>query len=137
MIYLISILAIIILSNQYFIFNEEFFIILAFLSLCYLVYTNLGNVVESELHTRMEKIKSSYVDLVKKKKLYSNLTQNTNNIKQKYLININSLYNEYLELLKSTILENKFQEFLELEKNYEIQLIVYFAKVVAEKIKVC
>lgn len=127
---------IIVITNQYFFFNAELFIILAFFSLCYVVYTTLGNLVDQELQARADKIKKSYVDLVKKKKIYSSLSQKIIEIKKSYLCNVNDIYISYFEKYKNLFFEIQRLDSIDLDKNTETKMLVYFAKVVSEKIKI-
>ena len=132
---LILFLIFLIFSNQYLLINEEFFIILAFLCLCYLVKTNLGSIVENELLERKNRVKASYLEYLKKKSKY--LTPNVNTIEQKveYLYNYVNIKNKYFEKFTEMFQLLKVQNLFELNKSLESSFIYYFAGLVSKKRK--
>ena len=132
---LILFLIFLIFSNQYLLINEEFFIILAFLCLCYLVKTNLGSIVENELLERKNRVKASYLEYLKKKSKY--LTTNVKNIEQKveYLYNYVNIQNQYFEKFTEMFQLLKVQNLFELNKSLESSFIYYFAGLVSKKRK--
>lgn len=132
---LILLLIILIFSNQYLLINEEFFIILAFFSLCYLVKTNLGSIVESELSERKNKVLTSYLEYLKKKSKY--LSINVKNIEQKveYLYNYAEIQSDYFLKFSELFQLLKVQSVVDLNKSLESSFIYYFAGLVSNKRK--
>jgi len=126
---------IIIFSNQYLLINEEFFIILAFLCLCYLVKTNLGSVVENELSERKNRVLNSYLDYLKKKTKYLNANVKTQQQKVEYLYNYVNVQEQYFEKFTEMFQLLKTQNLLELNKFIESSFIYYFAGLVSTKRK--
>ena len=132
---LILLLIILIFSNQYLLINEEFFIILAFFSLCYLVKTNLGSIVESELSERKNKVLTSYLEYLKKKSKY--LSISVKNIEQKveYLYNYAEIQSDYFLKFSELFQLLKVQSVVDLNKSLESSFIYYFAGLVSNKRK--
>ena len=132
---MLILLIILIFSNQYLLINEEFFIILAFFSLCYLVKTNLGSIVESELSERKNKVLTSYLEYLKKKSKY--LSISVKNIEQKveYLYNYAEIQSDYFLKFSELFQLLKVQSVVDLNKSLESSFIYYFAGLVSNKRK--
>lgn len=126
---------VLIFSNQYMLFNEEFFIILAFFSLCYIVKTNLGSVVENELLDRKNKVLSSYLEYLNKKSKYLNSSVKTIEQKVEYLYNYVNIQEVYFTKFSEFFELSKTQSLLELNKQIESSFIYYFANLIAKKRK--
>ncbi|RYE05340.1 MAG: hypothetical protein EOP33_06525 [Rickettsiaceae bacterium] len=135
MLYLFLLLLIIVFSNQYLLFNEELFIILAFFSLCFFVKTNLGGLVESELKERKNKILNSYLEFLNKKSKYSSV--NSKNIESKinYLSNFAEIQKNFFNKFESMLEDLKTQNIVEITKGFETIFILYFANLVSNKRK--
>lgn len=126
---------VLIFSNQYMLFNEEFFIILAFFSLCFFVKTNLGNVVENELKDRKEKILSSYLDFLNKKSKNVNLVAKNTREKINYLFNFSEIQKGFFSKFDEMVDLTKTQLLTDLVKNFETKFVLYFANLVSFKRK--
>jgi len=126
---------VLIFSNQYMLFNEEFFIILAFFSLCFFVKTNLGNVVENELKDRKEKILSSYLDFLNKKSKNVNLVAKNTREKINYLFNFSEIQKDFFSKFDEMVDLTKTQLLTDLVKNFETKFVLYFANLVSFKRK--
>ena len=126
---------VLIFSNQYMLFNEEFFIILAFFSLCFFVKTNLGNVVENELKDRKEKILSSYLDFLNKKSKNVNLVAKNTREKINYLFNFSEIQKGFFSKFDEMVDLTKIQLLTDLVKNFETKFVLYFANLVSFKRK--
>jgi hypothetical protein len=116
-------------------FNEEFFIILAFFSLCFFVKTNLGNVVENELKDRKEKILSSYLDFLNKKSKNVNLVAKNTREKINYLFNFSEIQKGFFSKFDEMVDLTKTQLLTDLVKNFETKFVLYFANLVSFKRK--
>lgn len=135
MFYLFILLLIIIFSNQYLLFNEELFIILAFFSLCYFVKTNLGSLVENELKDRKNKILNSYLEFLNKKSKH--FTINSKNIESKidYLFNFSAIQRNFFSKFTEMFDISRVQNIVETTKNFEANFIIYFANLISNKRK--
>ena len=125
----------IIFSNQYLLINEEFFIIIAFFCLCYLVKSNLGSLVETELSDRKNKVLTSYLDYLKKKSKYLNSTVKGIEQKVEFLYNLVNIQQSYFDKFSEMFSLLKVQALLELNKSLESGFIYYFANLVSKKRK--
>lgn len=132
---LVLFIIVLIFGNQYILFNEELFIIIAFFCLCYIVKTNLGGLVENELQDRKKKVISSYLLLLTKKSEY--ISKNVININQKtnYLFNFSFIQEKYLTSFEEFFFLLKTQNLIELNKSLESNFILYFAGLVSKKRK--
>jgi hypothetical protein len=135
MLYLFILLLLIIFSNQYLLFNEELFIILAFFSLCFFVKTNLGGLVENELKDRKNKILNSYLEFLNKKSKH--FTINSKNIESKidYLLNFSQIQHNYFMKFAEMFDVSRIQNIVETNKSFEAIFILYFANLVSNKRK--
>nr|YP_009325905.1 ATP synthase F0 subunit b [Vertebrata lanosa]APC24946.1 ATP synthase F0 subunit b [Vertebrata lanosa] len=131
LIYLI--ILIMIISNNFFLFNEEFLILIAFTSFCFIIYNKLTPLISLRLENKSFFIEKSFVTslnlihniLIDKKK--NNLK--FNNLKfifislKKYYSNFSIKFiNEFLKYLKFIEKNNliiKLNYFTVLEKNYK------------------
>ena len=132
---ILFLLILIIFSNQYLLINEEFFIILAFLSLCYIVKSNLGSIVEAELYDRKNKVLTSYLDYLKKKSKYLNSAVKGIEQKVEYLYNYVNIQQTYFEKFSEMFSLIKIQSLFLLNKSIEASFIYYFANLVSKKRK--
>lgn len=131
-IFIYLIISIIIISNKFFLFNEEFLILISFVSFCFVIYAKLSPQISSRLNLKSSSIKKSFSislnsisDILTQKK---NLNLKFNNLKfifislKKYYLNFSIKFvNDFLLYLKSAEKNNlitKLNYFVNLEKDY-------------------
>lgn len=129
----LTMLIIYIFGNQYLLFNEELFIILAFLSLCYIVKMNLGNLVESELEDRKTKIANGYLSFLKKKSQNSHLSYKNFEDRSEYLVYFSDIKAIFTEKVIKMLDLGVEIESLELTNSYQVQLMLQFLVFVSKK----
>nr|YP_010620263.1 ATP synthase F1 subunit 4 [Amplisiphonia pacifica]WAX04299.1 ATP synthase F1 subunit 4 [Amplisiphonia pacifica] len=140
--FFLTILFVLIITNKLFLFNEEFLILLSFISFCFIVYEQLGSLFNSYFETKVLTIKNSLlnsINLISNKldekqkfnKKIINFQKNIILIKQYYLkfsITFLTQFIIYLNTKEKINFLSKLSHLNQLEKKYFKLIILLLIK---------